>query len=199
MARRRTKFQLGSIDAEIVSVAGERLPHRRGPGGQMRAGRMSGWSEHSPDGDRHQSGRQDGPGDESFPHLVESVAVMKLRGTGIVHCKPRQSYELVHRRKRPAQGEPMPRERIEPACPVKTISKVSPTWAASMAVRPVSPSRRRARTKANMMRTSWQSATPAKPIRRRRRPNQNSVLPRGPAAPRVGNRGIALPLPVPAG
>jgi hypothetical protein len=37
----------------------------------------------------------------------------------------------------------MPRERIEPACPVKTILKVSPTWAASMAVRPASPSRPR--------------------------------------------------------
>lgn len=45
----------------------------------MRTGRMRGWSEHSPDGDRNQSGGQDGPGDESFPHLVESVAVMKSR------------------------------------------------------------------------------------------------------------------------
>ena len=93
----------------------------------------------------------------------------------------------------------MVRERIEPACPVKTISKASPTWAASMAVKPVNPSRRLARVKANAMRTSWQSATPAKPIAPRRRPNQNSVLPRGRAAPRVGNGGIAVPLPVPAG
>ncbi|MFK4490350.1 hypothetical protein ACVWYQ_004426 [Bradyrhizobium sp. USDA 3397] len=44
------------------------------------------------------------------------------------------------------------------------------------------------------MRTSWQSATPAKPIGRRRRPNQNSTLrpPRG--RPRAGNGGIVLPL-----
>lgn len=68
-----------------------------------------------------------------------------------------------------------------------------------MAVKPASPSRRRAHTKANTMRTSWQSATPAKPITPRRRPNQNSASPRGRAAPRVGNGGIAVPLPGPAG
>src|SRR3954467_8452159 len=94
----------------------------------------------------------------------------------IVHCKSRRSYELVHSR-----TEPMPRERIEPACPVKTISKVSPTWAASMAVRPASPSCRRARIRASATRTSWQSATPAKPIPTPRRPNQNSTSPAPPA------------------
>ncbi len=78
-------------------------------------------------------------------------------------------------RKRPAQCEPMPRQRIEPACPAKTISKVNPTWAASMAARPACPSRRRVRTTASATRTSWQSATPVKPIGRRRRPNQNSA------------------------
>lgn len=66
---------------------------------------------------------------------------------------------------------------IEAACPVKTISKVSPTWAASMAVRPASPSFRRARARVSATATSWQSATPAKPIARRRRPNQNSASP----------------------
>lgn len=140
----------------------------------MRARPMGGWSDHGPDGDRNQRGGQDGPGDEPLPHQAESVGVMNVPGTGIVHRKPRQSYELVHRRKQPAQCEPMPRQRIEPACPVKTISKASPTWVASMAVRPASPSRRRARTRASAMRTSWQSATPAKPIERRRRPNQDS-------------------------
>ena len=72
--------------------------------------------------------------------------------------------------------EPMPCERIEPACRVRTISKVSPTWVASMAVRPASPSFRRVRRRASAMVTSWQSATPAKPIARRLRPNQNSAL-----------------------
>src|SRR4051812_18391235 len=97
-------------------------------------------------------------------------------GLAIVHCKSRRSYELVHSR-----TEPMPRERIEPAWPVKTISKVSPTWAASMAVRPASPSCRRARVRASATRTSWQSATPAKPIPTPRRPNQNSTSPAPPA------------------
>ncbi|EJN12345.1 hypothetical protein PMI42_04317 [Bradyrhizobium sp. YR681] len=73
--------------------------------------------------------------------------------------------------------EPKPRERIVPACPVKTTSKASPTWAASMAARPASPSRRHARVKARGMKTSWQSATPVKPNAALRRPNENSASP----------------------
>ena len=71
--------------------------------------------------------------------------------------------------------EPMSGQRIDPACPVKTTSKASPTWAASMAARPASPSRRRARAKGSATKTSWQSATPVKPIARHRRPTKNSA------------------------
>lgn len=46
----------------------------------MRAGRMSGRPEHGPHRDRNQGGGQDGPGDEPFPHRVESVGVMNVPG-----------------------------------------------------------------------------------------------------------------------
>lgn len=72
---RCTKFQLGLIDAEIVSVRVCPLPHRGGPvaRGQMRAGRMVGRSEHGPHGDGDQSRGQEGPGDELLPHQAKSV------------------------------------------------------------------------------------------------------------------------------
>ena len=94
--------------------------------------------------------------------------------------------------------EPMSGQRIEPACPVKTISKASPTWVASMVARPASPSRRPARAKGGAMKTSWQSATPVKPIARQRRPTKNSAALR-PAAIVPGTANLSCRYLDPAG
>ena len=141
----------------------------------MRARRTSRRSNQRPHRDRNRSACQDGRSDEPFPHLVESVCVPKVPDTRSCTANrgnPMISFTAENGRR---QGEPMPRQRIEPACPAKTISKVSPTWVASMAARPACPSHRRVHVTASAMRTSWQSATSVKPIRRRRRPNQNSA------------------------
>ncbi|MET4292774.1 hypothetical protein ABIB06_003255 [Bradyrhizobium sp. LB8.2] len=140
----------------------------------MPAGRRFGRPEHGPHGDREQRAGQDRPDDEWFPHQAESVPQMNAPGRALRSCtanrgNPMNSFT--------GGNEPMPRQRIEPSCPAKTISKVSPTWAASMAAKPASPSRRRARIKASAMRMSWQSATPVKPIATRCRRNQNSASP----------------------
>lgn len=174
---RCTKFQLGLIDAEIVSVRVCPLPHRGGPvaRGQMRAGRMVGRSEHGPHGDGDQSRGQDGPGDELLPHQAKSVRrkFERPKRATIVHRKRWRPYELVHSRIARANYEPLPAVCIDPACPAKTTLKVNPIWAASTVASPASPSRSLVREKAGTMKMSWQSATPVnliKPVARSRRP-----------------------------